>query len=65
MPGDARHLELSRDFDPFRLGEAINARLKPHPIAVLDCVRVPTTGMRAFRASGAPMNIASSIAARR
>ncbi|EGD57803.1 tRNA pseudouridine synthase A [Novosphingobium nitrogenifigens DSM 19370] len=38
--GMRAHLELSRDFDPFRLGEAINARLKPHPIAVLDCVRV-------------------------
>jgi len=30
------HFDLVRPFDPFRLGQAINARLKPQPIAVLD-----------------------------
>ncbi|KUR73839.1 tRNA pseudouridine(38-40) synthase TruA [Novosphingobium sp. Fuku2-ISO-50] len=35
------HFDLSRGFDPFRLGEAINALLKPKPIAVLGCVGVP------------------------
>ncbi len=35
------HFDLSRTFDPFRLGEAINALLKPQPVAVLACVAVP------------------------
>lgn len=38
--GMRAHFDLSRDFDPFRIGEAINARLKPHLVAVLDAVRV-------------------------
>lgn len=35
------HFDLGRDFDPFRMGEALNAKLKPQPIAVLDCRVVP------------------------
>lgn len=35
------HFDLSRDFDPFRMAEALNAKLKPQPIAVLDCRVVP------------------------
>ncbi|NMN06003.1 MULTISPECIES: tRNA pseudouridine(38-40) synthase TruA [unclassified Novosphingobium] len=35
------HIDVARAFDPFRLSEALNARLKPDPIAVLDCVVVP------------------------
>lgn len=35
------HFDLSRQFDPFRMMEALNARLKPAPIAVIDCVVVP------------------------
>jgi tRNA pseudouridine38-40 synthase len=31
------HFDLGRPFDPFRLGQAINAKLKPQPIAVLAC----------------------------
>ena len=31
------HFDLVRDFDAFRLGEAINAKLKPQPVAVLAC----------------------------
>lgn len=34
------HFDLSRDFAPFRLSEAINARLKPLPVAVLACETV-------------------------
>jgi len=33
----AAHIELAREFASFRLGEAINALLKPAPVAVLDC----------------------------
>jgi len=29
------HFDLARDFNPFRLSEAINAKLKPQPVAVL------------------------------
>jgi tRNA pseudouridine38-40 synthase len=31
------HFDLSRTFDPFRMMEALNAKLRPAPIAVLDC----------------------------
>lgn len=31
------HFDLGRPFDPFRLAQAINAKLKPQPIAVLAC----------------------------
>jgi len=34
------HFDLVRPFDAFRLGQAINAKLKPQPIAVLDCAVV-------------------------
>lgn len=35
------HFDLSRDFDPFRMMEALNARLRPDPVAVLACQVVP------------------------
>lgn len=34
------HIDVARDFTPFRLMEALNARLKPRPIAILSCERV-------------------------
>jgi len=34
------HCDLGRDWDPFRLGEALNHHLKPQPVAILDCARV-------------------------
>jgi tRNA pseudouridine38-40 synthase len=34
------HLDLAKPPDPFRLTEAVNFHLKPHPIAVLDCAAV-------------------------
>jgi tRNA pseudouridine38-40 synthase len=34
------HFDLSRPFDPQRMGAAINAVVRPAPIAVLDCVVV-------------------------
>lgn len=38
--GMRAHFDLARDFDPFRMMEALNARLRlaEHPIAVLDCL---------------------------
>src|SRR5271166_4763701 len=34
------HVDLSRDWAPFRLGEGLNALLVPHPVAVLRAERV-------------------------
>lgn len=35
------HLDIAKDIAPFRLMEALNARLRPAPIAVLACEKVP------------------------
>lgn len=34
------HVDIARHFDPFRLGEALNARLRPAPVAILQCATV-------------------------
>ncbi|MDE3028827.1 MAG: tRNA pseudouridine(38-40) synthase TruA [Paracoccaceae bacterium] len=34
------HVELAKDWDPFRLSEALNYHLRPQPVAVLQAVRV-------------------------
>lgn len=38
--GQVAHADLARDWDPFRLSEAINFHLRPNPIAILACARV-------------------------
>jgi hypothetical protein len=45
--------------------EALNARLRPEPIAVLACERSPTTGTRGSRASAGDTSTASATAVRR
>ena len=35
------HVDVAKDIDPFRLMEALNARLRPAPIAVLACEAMP------------------------
>jgi tRNA pseudouridine38-40 synthase len=35
------HVDVERAIAPFRLMEALNAHLRPAPIAILDCVAVP------------------------
>src|SRR5271155_5832066 len=37
--GQVAHVDLERAWDPFRLGEGLNALLKPHPVAVLKAER--------------------------
>ena len=37
--GQVAHVDLSRDWTPFRLGEGLNARLGPHPVAVVKVER--------------------------
>jgi tRNA pseudouridine38-40 synthase len=34
------HLDVAKPIAAFRLGEALNARLRPAPVAILDCVAV-------------------------
>ncbi|MEL7275052.1 MAG: tRNA pseudouridine(38-40) synthase TruA [Pseudomonadota bacterium] len=39
--GQVAHMDLDRDWDPFRLSEALNHHLRPDPVAVIDAARVP------------------------
>lgn len=39
--GMRAHLDVMRAITPFRLMEALNALLRPDPVAILDCVEVP------------------------
>ncbi|WP_066795677.1 tRNA pseudouridine(38-40) synthase TruA [Sphingomonas soli] len=39
--GMRAHIDVARPITPFRLMEALNARLRPDPVAILDCVEVP------------------------
>jgi len=39
--GMRAHVEIVREITAFRLMEALNARLRPNPVAILDCVAVP------------------------
>jgi tRNA pseudouridine38-40 synthase len=35
--GMVAHLDVEKPFTPFRLMEALNAKLRPHPVAILEC----------------------------
>jgi tRNA pseudouridine38-40 synthase len=39
--GQVAHVDLGRDWEPFRLAQALNAHLRPDPIAVVAAARVP------------------------
>jgi tRNA pseudouridine38-40 synthase len=39
--GQVAHADLRREWDPFRLSEALNWHLKPAPVAITGCARVP------------------------
>lgn len=39
--GMRAHVDITRDIAPFRLMEALNARLRPDPVAILACEVVP------------------------
>jgi tRNA pseudouridine38-40 synthase len=49
--GQAAHIDLARAWDPFRLSEALNHHLKPHPVAVLAAEPVPDTFHARFSAT--------------
>ena len=38
--GQVAHTDMAKDWDPFRLSEALNYHLKPTPVAILDAARV-------------------------
>ena len=38
--GQVAQCDLTRDWDPFRLSEALNYHLKPEPVAIRACARV-------------------------
>ncbi|MBL9049743.1 MAG: tRNA pseudouridine(38-40) synthase TruA [Tabrizicola sp.] len=46
------HADLSRDWDPFRLSEALNAHLRPDPVAITACARVSDAFHARFSATG-------------
>lgn len=39
--GMRAHVDIAKDMAPFRLMEALNAKLRPHPVAILACEVVP------------------------
>ncbi|MXQ09327.1 tRNA pseudouridine(38-40) synthase TruA [Alphaproteobacteria bacterium GH1-50] len=38
--GQVAHADMARDWEPFRLSEALNYHLKPEPVAITACVQV-------------------------
>jgi tRNA pseudouridine38-40 synthase len=46
------HVDIAKPFDPFRLMEALNAKLRPEPIAVLACEIVPDDWHARFSCTG-------------
>lgn len=50
--GQVAHCDLEKDWDPFRLSEALNWHLKPQPVAVLAAARVPDDFHARFSATG-------------
>lgn len=48
----AAHVDIDRPIEPFRLMEAINAKLRPLPVAILACVPVPDDWHARFSCTG-------------
>lgn len=46
------HADLQKDWDPFRLASALNAHLRPDPVAITACARVPDDFHARFSATG-------------
>ncbi len=45
------HCDLAKDWEPFRLSEALNYHLKPAPVAIVDCAAVPDSFHARFSAT--------------
>jgi tRNA pseudouridine38-40 synthase len=50
--GQVIHADLAREWDPFRITEALNYHLKPDPVAALDCIAVDESFHARFSAIG-------------
>lgn len=50
--GQVAHFELARDWEPFKVREALNFHLKPDPIVVLDAAFAPPGFDARFSATG-------------
>ncbi|OYW16099.1 MAG: tRNA pseudouridine(38-40) synthase TruA [Novosphingobium sp. 12-64-8] len=50
--GMRAHFDLAKDFDPFKLVGALNARMRPAPVSVLDCRVVPDDWHARFSCTG-------------
>ncbi|MBC7133865.1 MAG: tRNA pseudouridine(38-40) synthase TruA [Roseovarius sp.] len=50
--GQVAHCDLARDWDPFRLSEALNHHLRPLPVAITACARVGADWHARFTATG-------------
>jgi len=48
--GQVVHFDLEREWDPFRIREALNFHLKPHPVSVVVAEAVPPTFEARFSA---------------
>lgn len=48
----AAHVDVARDFTPFRLMEAINGVIRPHPVAILSCETVADDWHARFSCTG-------------
>ena len=48
----AAHVDIAREITPFRLMEALNAKLRPAPIAILACETVPDDWHARFSCKG-------------
>ena len=46
------HLDIAKDITPFRLMEALNAKMRPAPAAVTQCKAVPDTWHARFSCTG-------------
>ena len=46
------HMDIAKDIAPFRLMEALNAQVRPHPIAVTQCAIVPDDWHARFSCTG-------------
>lgn len=49
--GQVAHCDMAREWDPFRLSEALNFHLKPNPVSILCAARVPDDWHARFSAS--------------
>ena len=48
--GQVVSFDLSRDWDPFRIREALNFHTKPHPVAIVEAAQVPDSFEARFSA---------------